>query len=210
MMVRQNGAKEEAEQSPSEQAREHYAPGCDGAHALASPSHEPTVVAVLAVALQHVLERAGPLLPLSRVCAQASAVKLEQALALLRHGDAQLFVGAEERRVGAHLEHPRKNALEFSPAQPRRVLYPGAIIGHRQCVPGVAFETGPPHDPGGEQRGRRGDSDFAQGCTTSGWLKRALIRAASSSIGSDEPTSSISWSSVVHSAACGNASRKLF
>src|SRR5262249_43480099 len=32
MMVRQSGAKEEAEQGPSEHAREHYAPGCYGTH----------------------------------------------------------------------------------------------------------------------------------------------------------------------------------
>src|SRR6516164_1034273 len=92
---------------------------------LASSSHEPPVVSVVAVRVPHALERGCPQLPLSRVRQQAGAVEAEQALALLHHSSAELFVGAPEWRVGAQLEQPRKNTLELRRTQPRRVLDPG-------------------------------------------------------------------------------------
>src|SRR5262249_20877538 len=73
---------------------------------LPSPSHEPPVIAVLAVALQRVRESARPLLPLSRVGSQASAVEREEALALLYQGRAEPLVGIDERRVRAQFEQP--------------------------------------------------------------------------------------------------------
>src|SRR5262249_16888337 len=116
---------------------------------------EISVVAVVAVAPQHAGERPRPLLSLARVRAETGPVELEQALALLGHGRAESFVGADERRGGVQREHPGEDALEFPAPQPRRVLDPRPIVGHRQRVRGVAFQTGPARDPGGEERGRR-------------------------------------------------------
>src|SRR5262245_35158893 len=63
---------------------------------LPSPSHEPTVIAVIAIPLQHVPESGRPLLPLPSVRAEASAVKLEQTFALLHNSTAEAFVSAEK------------------------------------------------------------------------------------------------------------------
>src|SRR5262245_46523281 len=71
---------------------------------LGPPAHKPPVVAILAVAPQHLAERPRPLLLLSRVRPQPGRVESTQAPTRLHHGGMELLIGADQRRVGTQLE----------------------------------------------------------------------------------------------------------
>ena len=108
------------------------------------------------------------------------------------------------------VQQGRQHAADFLGPHPRRVFDARLVVRHRpvrqrRSAPGRRDRSPRSRATRRPSRCRRP----ARCCARCPAGSAALIFAASSSIGSIEPTSSISWNSLVHRVAYGKTSRKL-
>src|SRR5277367_1340621 len=126
---------------------------------LSSLAHDPLIVGIIGVLSQDVLHGIAPLLPISFICRDTRAVKIQQALSLLPYFPEKSFVRARQWRIGGESKQIWQSTGDLSRANPRRVFDAGIIIGYRACMRREACQSISISNPRGKESRWRGNTN---------------------------------------------------